>query len=80
MKTIEGGQVRKTEIVTWVVYQMTLRNKTRQAARHAVCERSEWEAMELSRPGYHTLIRADIASEVEAERVARGMVDGLIVP
>ncbi len=63
--------MRKTETVTWVVYQMTLRNKTKQEGPNAVCEQSEWNAMESTRPGYHTLIRAEIASEVEAERLAR---------
>ncbi|HKB41755.1 MAG TPA: hypothetical protein VKD72_35345 [Gemmataceae bacterium] len=39
---------------------------------HAVCVQSEWDAMELSRPGYHTLIQAGITDEVVAERLARG--------
>ena len=38
---------------------------------NAVCEQSEWEAMERDRPGLHTLIRSGIASEGEAERLAR---------
>jgi hypothetical protein len=38
----------------------------------AVCEQSEWEAMELAQPGYRTLIQAGIANEAEAERLARG--------
>ncbi len=63
-------QTRAT--VTWVVYQRTIRNKAKQEAFRAVCERSEWDAMERARPGYHTLIQADIASEVEAELLARG--------
>jgi hypothetical protein len=58
------------QTVSWVVYLMTLHNK-----RHgmkAVCEQREWDAMELARPGYHTLIRAGILNEGEAERLARG--------
>ena len=35
-------------------------------------EQGEWDAMELSKPGYHTLIRGGIATEGEAERLARG--------
>ena len=58
------------EAVSWVVYKMTLHGKTDQV--NAVCEQTEWEALELSRPGYHTLVRADIADENEAERLARG--------
>jgi hypothetical protein len=60
----------KDEVVSWVVYLMTLHNKT--VGIKAVCEQSEWDAMELARPGYHTLIRAGIATETEAEKLARG--------
>jgi hypothetical protein len=48
---------------------MTLHGK--QAAMSAVCEQSEWEALELARPGYHTLVQAGIATESEAEQIAR---------
>lgn len=63
--------MRNAETETWVVYRMTLHSKAREEARKAVCARTEWDAIELARPGYHTLIRADIASEAEAERLAR---------
>jgi hypothetical protein len=53
----------------WVVYEMRLHNHE---SRNAVCEQDEWEALELARPGYHKLLHADIASETEAERLARG--------
>jgi hypothetical protein len=59
---------RKT--VTWVVYKMTVAGKY--TGMNAVCEQSEWDAMELARPGYHTLVRSGIADEGEAERLARG--------
>ena len=55
--------------VSWVVYRMTLHGKP--AGVSAVCEQAEWEAMELSRPGYHQLIRSGITNEGEAERLAR---------
>ena len=55
--------------IPWVVYTY-LHGKADQM--NAVCEQSEWDAMELARPGCHTLVRADIASEAEAERLARG--------
>ena len=58
------------KVVTWVVYRMTLRGKP--AGVNAVCEQAEWDALELSRPGYHTLVRAGIRNEGEAERLARG--------
>lgn len=57
------------KVVSWVVYKMTLHGKP--VGVHAVCEQSEWEAMELARPGYHTLVRGGIVSEGEAERLAR---------
>jgi hypothetical protein len=37
-----------------------------------VCERAEWDAMQRSHPGCHTLVRGGITSEPEAERLARG--------
>jgi hypothetical protein len=58
------------KVDSWVIYRMTLRNKP--LGMKAVCAQSEWDAMELARPGYHTLIRAGVCSEGEAERLARG--------
>jgi len=58
------------ENVAWAVYQMGPMEKT--AGMNAVCEQSEWDAMERRRPSYHTLLRGGIASEGEAERLARG--------
>ena len=60
----------ETKTVSWVVYKMTVRGNP--DGMKAVCEQSEWEAMELAQPGYHTLIQAGIANEAEAERLARG--------
>ena len=57
------------KVVSWVVYRMTIHGK--QAGVNAVCEQSEWDALELSRPGYHTLLRSGIPTEGEAERIAR---------
>lgn len=55
--------------ISWVVYRMTLRGKT--GGVGAVCEQTEWDAMEQRKPGYHMLIQADISSEGEAEQLAR---------
>lgn len=60
----------KEAVVSWVVYLMTVRNKPE--GMKAVCEQTEWDAMELARPGYHTLIQGGIASEGEADKLARG--------
>jgi hypothetical protein len=54
---------------SWVVYRMTLHGKPLGVV--AVCSQGEWDAMERARPGYHTLLRAGIASEGDAERLAR---------
>jgi hypothetical protein len=58
---------------SWVVYKMTLHGKP--AGVIAVCEQAEWDAMELSRPGYHLLVQSGIANEGEAEKLARSVPD-----
>jgi hypothetical protein len=55
---------------SWVVFLMTLHNHPN--GMRAVCEQREWEAMESVRPGYHKLIQSGIATEREAELLARG--------
>ena len=61
----------KTLVVgPWVVYQVAV--KGRPGGTNAVCESAEWDALEAARPGLHTLVRAGIRTESEAERLARG--------
>jgi hypothetical protein len=55
---------------SWVVYSRP--SKGNAGGVNAVCETSEWDAMERDRPGFLTLIRAGITSEGAAERLARG--------
>jgi hypothetical protein len=55
--------------VTWVVYRRTLHGKL--VGVNAVCERSEWDALERAQPGYHTLVQAGFTNEGEAEQLAR---------
>jgi hypothetical protein len=62
--------MRVKEAVAWVVYLSADDRKS--AGTRAVCEQGEWDEMERNRPGYHTLVRAGIANEGEAERLARG--------
>jgi hypothetical protein len=62
--------MKSDETVTWVVYKMTLHGK--QSPMNAICEQSEWDAMELAQPGYHKLVRGHIENEGQAERLARG--------
>ena len=62
--------MRNTEIArAWVVYRMTVHKKPTGGA--AVCEQREWDAMELAQPGHHTLVKAGITNEGDAERLAR---------
>ena len=62
--------MRKTGNVSWVVYQKPVKGEP--LGMNAVCEQREWDAMERDKPGYHTLIRAGITNECEAEKLARG--------
>jgi hypothetical protein len=54
----------------WAVYKRTLNEGL--GAANAICEQREWEALERARPGCHRLIKGDITSEAEAEKLARG--------
>jgi hypothetical protein len=55
---------------SWVVYLMSAKNHPE--GMRAVCEQSEWDAMQQDRSCQRTLIRAGITNEGEAERLARG--------
>jgi hypothetical protein len=62
------------ESMSWVVYQITTSRKPQ--GMKAVCEQREWDAMQLAKPGHHTVVQAGITNEAEAERLARsGPVD-----
>ena len=54
----------------WVVYRMTVKGNV--DGGNAVCEQHEWDAMEVSKPGYHTFVRNGFTSEAAAERMAPG--------
>ena len=56
--------------VSWVIYQAV--NKGLVSGPNAVCELSEWEAMERTRPGCTSVVQTGIADEAVAERLARG--------
>lgn len=55
---------------SWVVYRMTMPKST--VGGNVVCEQHEWDALEASRPGYHTLLHTGLKTEQEAEKLARG--------
>jgi len=60
----------------WVVYQMTLKGQP--SGINVVCEQAEWDALDRANPGLHTLIKAGIATEGEAERHARAGMPALL--
>jgi hypothetical protein len=57
-----------TAPVSWVVYSRPVH---RQDPMLAVCEQSEWDKIELGRPGVNTLIKCGFTSEGAAEQAAR---------
>jgi hypothetical protein len=63
-------------MVAWVVYKM---HQAGPAGPNAVCEQAEWDQMEVANPGRHTLIKAGITSEPEAERLAREAPGGTAI-
>jgi hypothetical protein len=68
--------MKQEPVVLWVVYK---RNQSGPQGPNAVCEQTEWDEMERQQPGYHTLIRAGITNEPEAERLARESPGGTAV-
>jgi hypothetical protein len=60
----------------WVVYQLTLKGQP--SGINVVCEEAEWDALDRANPGVHTLVRAGIATEGEAERHARAAMPALL--
>ena len=62
-----GDQSEQCEL--WVVY---VNSGGKQAeGLHVICRQYEWDQLERSRPGHHTLVQSGIASETEAETLAR---------
>jgi hypothetical protein len=63
--------MRVTEVCrSWVVYRMTIPGNA--PGGNVVCEQREWDALDAGQPGFHTLLHAKVATEQEAERLARG--------
>lgn len=63
---------------SWVVYKKIVRGQ--ESPLNAICEKGEWDAMEMVQPGFHTLVQAGLGSEGEAEQVARGTSGDRPVP
>ncbi len=63
--------MRVVEPTEWVVYRAAVVGKL--GGHNATCSQQEWEALEKSQAGMHTLIREKIPSESEAEQLARSL-------
>jgi hypothetical protein len=64
-------------VAAWAVFQTPA--TARECGRTTVCSQPEWDAIEREWPGRYTLVRGNIASEAEAERVARA-ASGYVAP
>jgi hypothetical protein len=62
--------MRERRVESWVVYRKVVKGQAVEI--NAMCEVSEWDALQAAYPGLLTLIRYGIKSEGEAERLARG--------
>ena len=70
---------KTNQAVGWVVYRKTMSLNGKSNGLVSVCPQGEWDAMELANPGYHTLVRAGISNEPEAEALARD-ISGYVEP
>ena len=71
--------MHKTEAPrSWVVYKMTAPNGA--VLGNSVCEQWEWDAIQVDRPGFHTLLHSGIGTEQEADMLARGTAGDDYVP
>ena len=62
----------------WVVYEPIVQGFA--SGSHVVCEQSEWDALQRDDPAGRLLVRAGIASEAEADRLARDSTPALRHP
>jgi hypothetical protein len=60
----------------WVVYQLSVKGQP--SGINVVCEQAEWDALDGANPGVHTLVKAGIVTEGEAERHARDGMPALM--
>ena len=58
--------MRQAKAEAWVVYRMPVKGHVDEL--RAVCEQEE-DVMERNRPGYYTLIQANLTNECEAEKL-----------
>ena len=76
--SLRGLTMRKTEIVTWVVYRRMMTKSRKHLESTAICTQIEWDEMELAAPGQNTLVQTGIKHEAVAEKIARGTSGDLV--
>ncbi len=65
--------MRLREPTAWVVYRLP-KNKLG-VEMNAMCSQDEWLDLQREHPGQQTLVREKIASETEAERLVRSLLE-----
>jgi hypothetical protein len=64
--------MRQREPTEWVVFRLPA--DSRGVAMNAICSQDEWDLMERTQPGQNKIVRGNIASETEAERLVRSLI------
>jgi hypothetical protein len=62
--------MRRVLVGEWAVYLMPVKGSTE--GLRGVCPQDEWEELDRAKPGVYTLIQGHMASEGQAEQLARG--------
>ncbi len=71
---------KKIQCSTWVVYRKTAIILKKPIEVNVVCEQGEWEELQRKKPNQHALVRGGIATEAEADKLARGTSGNAVRP
>ncbi len=63
--------MRLKEPTVWAVYQLPTNKQGVQM--NVICSQDEWEVLDREHPGINVLVRDQIPSETEAERLVRSL-------
>ena len=64
--------MRLKEPTAWVVYRLP--SNKQGVEMNAMCSQDEWAVMEREHPGQQVLVREQIESETEAEKLVRSLL------
>lgn len=64
--------MRLKEPTAWVVYRLP--SNKQGIEMNAICSQDEWDLLEREHPGENHLVRGQISSETEAERLVRSLL------